>query len=158
MASFTMRAAICPVAVSSRAAQVAPERASMPSAKVFAKGTRSASLRASTKNARPMVLRALPETAEDAAVAKPAPPKLAKGNFCQVDKEKYVGSVEALANHDHNMTGLDYIFEPRGEVLEVREFSKGPYALVAWVGIPTAPAWLPVSMLDKVEKLVYQRI
>lgn len=154
-----MHAATCPVVTSTRVAgrQAAPERANLTSAKVFTKA-RSASLRASSRSVRPVVMQALPETAGDAAVAKPAPPKLAKGDFCQVEKEKYVGSVEALANHDHNMTGLDYIFEPRGEVLEVREFSKGPYALVAWVGIPTAPAWLPVSMLQKVDKLVYQRL
>ena len=38
------------------------------------------------------------------------------------------------------------------------EFKAGPYALVAWVGISTAPAWLPMTMLEKVDKLVYQRV
>jgi len=40
----------------------------------------------------------------------------------------------------------------------VAEYSKGEYALVAWVGISTAPAWLPMTMLEKVDKLVYQRL
>ncbi|KAK1262832.1 hypothetical protein QJS04_geneDACA009248 [Acorus gramineus] len=46
--------------------------------------------------------------------------------------------------------GLDYIYEDRGEVLDVRIFETGEYALIAWVGIPTAPAWLPTEMLIKV--------
>ncbi|KAL0927030.1 hypothetical protein M5K25_001182 [Dendrobium thyrsiflorum] len=29
---------------------------------------------------------------------------------------------------------------------------------IAWIGIPTAPAWLPTSMLIKSEKLDYERI
>ncbi|TYJ15266.1 hypothetical protein E1A91_A10G173200v1 [Gossypium mustelinum] len=29
---------------------------------------------------------------------------------------------------------------------------------VAWVGIPTAPAWLPTDMLIKSEKLQYERL
>eukprot|EP00959_Pyramimonas_sp_CCMP1952_P304268 6367840-Pyramimonas_sp.AAC.1 len=55
MASFAMHAKISPVVVSSGIAgrQAAPERASMPSAKVFAKGARSASLRASAPSVRP---------------------------------------------------------------------------------------------------------
>jgi len=102
---------------------------------------------------------ALPEgaSAEEAQLV-PAKPALAKGSFCKVMKDKYIGSVESLANHDVKMTGLEYIFEDRGEVLDVREFSKGFYALVAWVGIPTAPAWLPLTMLEKIDKIVYTRL
>lgn len=29
---------------------------------------------------------------------------------------------------------------------------------VAWAGIPTAPAWLPASMLEKSDKLDYIRM
>ncbi|KAL0701759.1 hypothetical protein Bca4012_057881 [Brassica carinata] len=39
--------------------------------------------------------------------------------------------------------GLDYIYEDRGEV--------------GWVGIPTAPAWLPTDMLIKV-RIIYEHI
>ncbi|KAK9111359.1 hypothetical protein Scep_018878 [Stephania cephalantha] len=37
--------------------------------------------------------------------------------------------------HPPYYKGLDYIYEDRGEI--------------AWVGIPTAPAWLPTDMLIK---------
>ncbi|OAY65635.1 NAD(P)H-quinone oxidoreductase subunit O, chloroplastic [Ananas comosus] len=53
---------------------------------------------------------------------------------------------------------LDYIYEDRGEVLDIRIFETGEYALIAWVGIPTPPAWLPTDMLIKSEKLDYERI
>ncbi|KAG8053874.1 hypothetical protein GUJ93_ZPchr0001g29673 [Zizania palustris] len=54
--------------------------------------------------------------------------------------------------------GLDYIYEDRGEVLDIRIFETGEYALIAWVGIPTPPAWLPTYMLIKSDKLDYERI
>ncbi|KAJ0098124.1 hypothetical protein Patl1_27930 [Pistacia atlantica] len=75
--------------------------------------------------------------------------------------------------------GLDYIYEDRGEILDLRIFETGEYALVsnfqtistqlsphtrsvyhlvAWVGIPTAPAWLPTDMLIESDKLDYERL
>ncbi|KVI07993.1 NAD(P)H-quinone oxidoreductase subunit O [Cynara cardunculus var. scolymus] len=53
---------------------------------------------------------------------------------------------------------LDYIYEDRGEVLDIRIFETGEYALIAWIGVPTAPAWLPTDMLIKSDKLDYERI
>jgi hypothetical protein len=95
----------------------------------------------------------------EAAKEKPKAPTLKKGMIVRVDKDLYYDSVEALAtNHPRNYKGIDYIFEDRGEVLDVRIFEAGEYALVAWAGIVTAPAWLPASMLIKVEKNTYKRI
>ena len=78
-----------------------------------------------------------PKAAAPAAAPKPAPKKKApatafkSGDIVRVIKEKYVGSLEALANQSTNYTGLDYIFENRGEVLEVKVFKAGEYALVS---------------------------
>eukprot|EP00963_Diacronema_lutheri_P003897 scaffold287_cov337-Pavlova_lutheri.AAC.260 len=80
---------------------------------------------------------AAPKAAAPAAAPKPAPKKKApatafkSGDIVRVVKEKYVGSLEALANQSTNYTGLDYIFENRGEVLEVKVFKAGEYALVS---------------------------
>ncbi|ESQ27662.1 hypothetical protein EUTSA_v10019178mg [Eutrema salsugineum] len=74
-------------------------------------------------------------------------------------KEKYLNSINYLSvGHPPFYKGLDYIYEDRGEVLDIRVFETGEYALVGWVGIPTAPAWLPTDMLIKSEKLVYERL
>ncbi|XP_060674753.1 NAD(P)H-quinone oxidoreductase subunit O, chloroplastic isoform X2 [Ziziphus jujuba] len=60
-----------------------------------------------------------------------------KGQIVRVDKEKYLNSINYLSvGHPPYYKGLDYIYEDRGEI--------------AWVGIPTAPAWLPTDMLIKV--------
>ncbi|KAK1310299.1 hypothetical protein QJS10_CPA08g01004 [Acorus calamus] len=82
--------------------------------------------------------------AEEPKKPSAAPPKpkkpvysLKKGQIVRVEKEKYLDSVN---------------------VLDVRIFETGEYALIAWVGIPTAPAWLPTDMLIKSEKLDYERI
>ncbi|KAH0469762.1 hypothetical protein IEQ34_001320 [Dendrobium chrysotoxum] len=73
-----------------------------------------------------------------------------KGQIVRVDKEKYLSSVNYLSvGHPPYYKGLDYIYEDRGEVLDIRIFETGEYALIAWIGIPTAPAWLPTSMLIK---------
>ena len=80
---------------------------------------------------------AAPKAAAPAAAPKPAPKKKApatafkSGDIVRVIKEKYVGSLEALANQSTNYTGLDYVFENRGEVLEVKVFKAGEYALVS---------------------------
>lgn len=80
---------------------------------------------------------AAPKAAAPAAAPKPAPKKKApatafkSGEIVRVIKEKYVGSLEALANQSTNYTGVDYIFENRGEVLEVKVFKAGEYALVS---------------------------
>ncbi|KAJ0255821.1 NAD(P)H-quinone oxidoreductase subunit O [Hirschfeldia incana] len=82
-----------------------------------------------------------------------------KGQIVRVEKEKYLNSINYLSvGHPPFYKGLDYIYEDRGEVLDIRVFETGEYALVGWVGIPTAPAWLPTDMLIKSEKLVYERL
>ncbi|XP_022950243.1 NAD(P)H-quinone oxidoreductase subunit O, chloroplastic [Cucurbita moschata] len=82
-----------------------------------------------------------------------------KGQIVRVDKEKYLNSVNYLSvGHPPYYKGLDYIYEDRGEVLDIRIFETGEYALIAWVGVPTAPAWLPTDMLIKSEKLNYERL
>ncbi|GMJ06005.1 NAD(P)H:plastoquinone dehydrogenase complex subunit O, NADH dehydrogenase-like complex) [Hibiscus trionum] len=98
-----------------------------------------------------------------APAAKPLPKKpvysMKKGQIVRVDKEKYLNSVNYLSvGHPPYYKGLDYIYEDRGEVLDLRIFETGEYALVAWVGIPTAPAWLPTDMLIESEKLKYERL
>ncbi|CAN1847496.1 NAD(P)H-quinone oxidoreductase subunit O, chloroplastic [Linum perenne] len=71
-----------------------------------------------------------------------------KGQIVRVDKDKYLNSVNYLSvGHPPYYKGLDYIYEDRGEVLDLRIFETGEYALIAWVGVPTAPAWLPTDML-----------
>ncbi|XWS41326.1 hypothetical protein CRYUN_Cryun17cG0071900 [Craigia yunnanensis] len=95
--------------------------------------------------------------------AKPLPKKpvysMKKGQIVRVDKDKYLNSINYLSvGHPPYYKGLDYIYEDRGEVLDLRNFETGEYALVAWVGIPTAPAWLPTDMLIKSEKLNYERL
>ncbi|MCO5569549.1 hypothetical protein L7F22_023263 [Adiantum nelumboides] len=91
-----------------------------------------------------------------------SPPKkiviMKKGEIVRVDKEKYLNSVEYLAvGHPRYFKGLDYIYEDRGEILDVRIYETGEYALISWAGIPTSPAWLPTYMLIKSEKLSYKR-
>ncbi|KAI3462389.1 hypothetical protein Pfo_019052 [Paulownia fortunei] len=95
------------------------------------------------------------------AAPKPKKPvySMKKGQIVRVDKEKYLNSVNYLSvGHPPYYKGLDYIYEDRGEVLDLRIFETGEYALIAWVGIPTAPAWLPTDMLIKSDKLDYERI
>ncbi|KAI3990972.1 hypothetical protein MKX01_026156 [Papaver californicum] len=94
---------------------------------------------------------------------KPLPKKpvysMKKGQIVRVVKEKYLNSINYLSvGHPTYYTGLDYIYEDRGEVLDLRIFDTGEYALIAWVGIPTAPAWLPTDMLIKSDKLDYERM
>ncbi|KAJ4825930.1 hypothetical protein Tsubulata_011162 [Turnera subulata] len=109
---------------------------------------------------------------------KPKKPvySMKKGQIVRVDKEKYLNSINYLSvGHPPYYKGLDYIYEDRGEVLDLRIFETGEYALTAaapsmlwntlaetscisWVGIPTAPAWLPTDMLIKSEKLNYERL
>uniref|UniRef100_A0A0F7GYA5 NADH dehydrogenase-like complex O n=1 Tax=Pelargonium echinatum TaxID=122254 RepID=A0A0F7GYA5_9ROSI len=100
-------------------------------------------------------------SAEPAAAAKPKKPvfSMKKGQIVRVDKEKYLNSVNYLSvGHPPYYKGLDYIYEDRGEVLDLRIFDTGEYALVAWVGIPTAPAWLPTDMLIMSDSLKYERM
>ncbi|CAO2167793.1 unnamed protein product [Urochloa humidicola] len=103
-----------------------------------------------------------------AAAAAAAPKKvlkkkpvysMKKGQIVRVDKEKYLNSINYLSvGHPPFYKGLDYIYQDRGEVLDIRIFETGEYALIAWVGIPTPPAWLPTYMLIKSDKLDYERI
>lgn len=82
-----------------------------------------------------------------------------KGQIVRVDKEKYLNSINYLSvGHPTYYKGLDYIYEDRGEVLDIRIFETGEYALIGWAGIPTAPAWLPTDMLIKSDKLDYERM
>ncbi|CAM0884856.1 unnamed protein product [Alopecurus aequalis] len=82
-----------------------------------------------------------------------------KGQIVRVEKEKYLNSINYLSvGHPPFYKGLDYIYEDRGEVLDIRLFETGEYALIAWVGIPTPPAWLPTYMLIKSDKLDYERM
>ncbi|KAK7282330.1 hypothetical protein RIF29_11010 [Crotalaria pallida] len=102
--------------------------------------------------------------AQSSTTAAPKPLKkpvysMKKGQIVRVDKEKYLNSVNYLSvGHPPYYKGLDYIYEDRGEVLDLRIFETGEYALIAWVGVPTAPAWLPTEMLIKSEKLDYERL
>lgn len=101
---------------------------------------------------------------EGAAAAPKTLPKkpvysMKKGQIVRVDKEKYLNSINYLSvGHPPYYKGLDYIYEDRGEVLDLRIFETGEYALISWVGVPTAPAWLPTDMLIKSDKLDYERI
>ncbi|KAL2906811.1 NAD(P)H-quinone oxidoreductase subunit O chloroplastic [Bienertia sinuspersici] len=102
------------------------------------------------------------ESSNDQTPAK-KPPKpvysMKKGQIVRVDKEKYLDSINYLSvGHPTYYKGLDYIYEDRGEVLDIRIFETGEYALVSWVGIPTSPAWLPTDMLIKSDKLDYERM
>ncbi|KAL2532634.1 NAD(P)H-quinone oxidoreductase subunit O [Abeliophyllum distichum] len=101
--------------------------------------------------------------AKPTTTAPPKPKKpvysMKKGQIVRVDKEKYLNSVNYLSvGHPPYYKGLDYIYEDRGEVLDLRFFETGEYALIAWVGIPTAPAWLPTDMLIQSDKLNYERM
>uniref|UniRef100_A0ACD5XDM4 Uncharacterized protein n=1 Tax=Avena sativa TaxID=4498 RepID=A0ACD5XDM4_AVESA len=106
--------------------------------------------------------------ADGDAASAPAPKKILKkkpvysmkkGQIVRVEKEKYLNSINYLSvGHPPFYKGLDYIYEDRGEVLDIRIFETGEYALIAWVGIPTPPAWLPTYMLIKSDKLNYERI
>ncbi|XP_058187444.1 NAD(P)H-quinone oxidoreductase subunit O, chloroplastic [Rhododendron vialii] len=110
------------------------------------------------------------KTEEEPPKAQPPPPQptvirrrpvysMKKGQIVRVDKEKYLNSINYLSvGHPTYYKGLDYIYEDRGEVLDLRNFETGEYALIAWVGIPTAPAWLPTDMLIKSDRLNYERI
>ncbi|CAI8598878.1 unnamed protein product [Vicia faba] len=103
-------------------------------------------------------------TAQSSTAAPKTLPKkpvysMKKGQIVRVDKEKYLSSINYLSvGHPPYYKGLDYIYEDRGEVLDMRIFETGEHALVAWVGVPTAPAWLPTYMLIKSEKLNYERL
>uniref|UniRef100_A0A7N0ZW13 NADH dehydrogenase-like complex O n=1 Tax=Kalanchoe fedtschenkoi TaxID=63787 RepID=A0A7N0ZW13_KALFE len=100
-------------------------------------------------------------SSESATSTLPKKPvySMKKGQIVRVDKEKYLNSVNYLSvGHPPYYKGLDYIYENRGEVLDLRNFETGEYALIAWVGVPTAPAWLPTDMLIKSDKLQYERM
>ncbi|KAI3798026.1 hypothetical protein L1987_33292 [Smallanthus sonchifolius] len=118
----------------------------------------------SPESADPLPAAAVAAAATTETPAAPKPPKkpvfsMKKGQIVRVDKEKYLNSINYLSvGHPPYYKGLDYIYEDRGEVLDIRIFETGEYALIAWVGIPTAPAWLPTDMLIKSDKLDYERI
>ncbi|KDP43684.1 hypothetical protein JCGZ_24142 [Jatropha curcas] len=108
----------------------------------------------SSSNAQPSTTKTAPRQ-----IPKKPVYSMKKGQIVRVDKDKYLNSVNYLSvGHPPYYKGLDYIYEDRGEVLDLRMFETGEHALVAWVGIPTAPAWLPTDMLIKAEKLDYERL
>ncbi|KAL0543585.1 hypothetical protein IC582_018685 [Cucumis melo] len=114
-----------------------------------------------TKTQEPPVAEPSSSSSPTASPKVPKKPvySMKKGQIVRVDKEKYLNSVNYLSvGHPPYFKGLDYIYEDRGEVLDLRIFETGEYALIAWVGIPTAPAWLPTEMLIKSEKLNYERL
>ncbi|KAM0940574.1 putative NAD(P)H-quinone oxidoreductase subunit O [Dioscorea sansibarensis] len=127
--------------------------------------SRTPSIKASTSS-EPEKESKLVQTAGDASPPSSqssppprSPPKKPKGQIVRVDKEKYLNSINYLSvDHPPYYKGLDYIYEDRGEILDLKIFETGEYALVAWVGIPTAPAWLPTYMLIKSDKLDYERL
>ncbi|ESQ27663.1 hypothetical protein EUTSA_v10019178mg [Eutrema salsugineum] len=59
-----------------------------------------------------------------------------KGQIVRVEKEKYLNSINYLSvGHPPFYKGLDYIYEDRGEVLDIRVFETGEYALnLGWMG------------------------
>ncbi|KAL6853936.1 hypothetical protein ACP4OV_019965 [Aristida adscensionis] len=151
----------------------APARSTPSSASAPAKRQRAGPVKASAAAAEPAGEKpaaAAPKAAAagDGAAAPAAPKKvlkkkpvfsMKKGQIVRVDKEKYLSSINYLSvGHPPFYKGLDYIYENRGEVLDIRLFETGEYALIAWVGIPTPPAWLPTYMLIKSDKLEYERI
>ncbi|KAI3901737.1 hypothetical protein MKW92_013955 [Papaver armeniacum] len=128
----------------------------------------------SSSSSSSLIIRAVADSAEsekqktastttEKPKVKPLPKKpvysMKKGQIVRVVKEKYLNSINYLSvGHPTYYTGLDYIYEDRGEVLDLRLFDTEEYALIAWVGIPTAPAWLPTDMLIKSDKLDYERM
>ncbi|PKI42243.1 hypothetical protein CRG98_037359 [Punica granatum] len=137
-------------------------------------------IKAAAEPEKGKVAQAKPEggstNAQPATIKPPKKPvySMKKGQIVRVDKEKYLNSINLLVcgetfqiilkllnfdtkylsvGHPPYYKGLDYIYEDRGEVLDLRIFETGEYALVAWVGIPTAPAWLPTDMLIKVRTM-----
>ncbi|XP_009625685.1 NAD(P)H-quinone oxidoreductase subunit O, chloroplastic [Nicotiana tomentosiformis] len=112
-------------------------------------------------NEKPAKPKSKEESSSTATATKPKKPvySMKKGQIVRVDKEKYLNSINYLSvDHPPYYKGLDYIYEDRGEVLDLRIFETGEYALIGWIGIPTAPAWLPTEMLIKSDKLDYERI
>ncbi|KAD7477864.1 hypothetical protein E3N88_01000 [Mikania micrantha] len=78
----------------------------------------------STESAEPP-----PAATETPAASKP-PKKpvfsMKKGQIVRVDKEKYQNSINYLSvGHPPYYKGLDYIYEDRGEVLDIRIFETG---------------------------------
>nr|GLL19683.1 NAD(P)H-quinone oxidoreductase subunit O, chloroplastic [Ipomoea trifida] len=80
-----------------------------------------------------------PEAAASSDAPPPPPPKpkkpvysMKKGQIVRVDKEKYLNSINYLSvGHPPYYKGLEYIYEDRGEVLDIRIFETGEYALVS---------------------------
>ncbi|PIN20789.1 hypothetical protein CDL12_06513 [Handroanthus impetiginosus] len=129
----------------------------------FIKAVKSSETPQNEKQAEAPKVQEASSNDQPTAKAAPKPKKpvysMKKGQIVRVDKEKYLNSVNYLSvGHPPYYKGLDYIYEDRGEVLDLRIFETGEYALIAWVGIPTAPAWLPTDMLIKSDKLDYERI
>ncbi|OEL35459.1 NAD(P)H-quinone oxidoreductase subunit O, chloroplastic [Dichanthelium oligosanthes] len=151
-------------------ALAATPRALFPRAALIAASgrTSSSARRRCAAPVRASAAAAEPAGEEKPAAAAAAPKKILKkkpaysmkkGQIVRVDKEKYLNSINYLSvGHPPFYKGLDYIYEDRGEVLDIRIFETGEYALIAWVGIPTPPAWLPTYMLIKSDKLDYERI
>ncbi|KAJ4798412.1 NADH dehydrogenase-like complex O [Rhynchospora pubera] len=114
-------------------------------------------------NIYPGAVRLKPVCSAAASASGPAEPAKVKPATTRPKKPVYSmkkGQIVRYLSVDHPpyYKGLDYIYEDRGEVLDIRNFETGECALIAWVGIPIPPAWLPTDMLIKSEKLDYERI
>ncbi|XP_047056082.1 NAD(P)H-quinone oxidoreductase subunit O, chloroplastic-like [Lolium rigidum] len=111
--------------------------ASASSARRPAAGRVSASAAEPAGDAKPAAAAAAASGSADAAA--PAPKKILKkkpvysmkkGQIVRVEKEKYLNSINYLSvGHPPFYKGLDYIYENRGEVLDIRIFETGEYAL-----------------------------
>ncbi|MEB3312700.1 MAG: NAD(P)H-quinone oxidoreductase subunit O [Cyanobacteriota bacterium] len=67
---------------------------------------------------------------------------LKRGDLVRAVREKLENSLEALAS-DQRFPA--YLFETRGEVMEIRE----DYALVKFGHVPTPNIWLRLDQLEK---------
>ena len=68
-------------------------------------------------------------------------PKVKKGSFVRLVKEKFESSVEAQAS-DRRLSS--YVFDTKGEILEIRD----DYALVKFGRVPTPNIWLKLDQLE----------
>jgi hypothetical protein len=68
-----------------------------------------------------------------------------KGDAVCAVAEKLANSLEAQAS-DSRFS--DYIFKTKGEVLEIRNYAHGDYALVKFGAVATPNVWLRVDQLQ----------
>ncbi|XP_077224159.1 NAD(P)H-quinone oxidoreductase subunit O, chloroplastic-like [Tasmannia lanceolata] len=84
-----------------------------------------------------------------------------KGQIVSVDKEKYLDSINIfLYCEPHSQFECVEQIDPNSEIFSyvLNVFDNPSKKKIAWVGVPTAPAWLPTDMLIKSDRLDYERI